>query len=68
MEAIPETTFYIDENCCCHAEPGEGRREMRSDFFTGREGTVAHYRYVPLNEQWTRADGVVFEGEMISPI
>ena len=68
MEAIPETTFYIDENYVCHTEPSEGRREMRSDFFTGREGSITHYRYVPPNERWTRADGVVFNGEMISPI
>lgn len=60
------TVFYIDSNFKCHAEPGEGRREMQSIFFTGRESILSAYRFVPQDESWTRSDGTVFLGRMIT--
>ena len=33
------------------------------DALTGIEG----YRFVPNSESWTRSDGVVFHGEMVTP-
>lgn len=60
--------IYIDSNFNCHIEPGEGLREAITDFFDGREALIPLYRFVPSGESWTRADGVVFYGEMISPI
>ena len=60
--------IYIDSDCLCHASLAEGLREFDVPFFEGKcaayiEGT----RYVPPGETWTRPDGEVFKGEMISP-
>ena len=60
--------IYIDADCRCHSSPAEGLREFDVPFFEGKcpayiEGT----RYVPPGETWTRSDGKVFTGEMISP-
>lgn len=60
--------IYIDADCLCHSSPAEGLREFDVPFFEGKcaayiEGT----RYVPPGETWTRPDGEVFKGEMISP-
>lgn len=60
--------IYIDADCLCHASSAEGLREFDVPEFDGKcaayiEGT----RYVPPGETWTRADGKVFIGEMISP-
>lgn len=60
--------IYIDADCRCHSSPAEGLREFDVPDFEGKcaayiEGT----RYVPPGETWTRSDGKVFTGEMISP-
>ena len=60
--------IYIDNDCRCYTSSGEGLREFDVPFFDGKcaayiEGT----RYVPPGETWTRPDGEVFTGEMISP-
>lgn len=60
--------IYIDNDYKCHAEFAEGLRAVEAPFFDGKcsayiEGT----RYVPAGETWTRSDGEVFEGEMITP-
>lgn len=60
--------IYIDENYLCHTETAEGRREFDVPFFDGKcSAFINGYRYVPSGETWTRADGVEFKGEMISP-
>lgn len=60
--------IFIDNDCKCYAIAGEGRREFDAEFFNGRCGAfIEGYRYVPHGETWTRADGAVFAGEMISP-
>lgn len=60
--------IYIDNDYMCHNVNDGTMREFDVPFFDGKcaayiEGT----RYVPLGETWTRPDGEVFEGEMISP-
>jgi hypothetical protein len=42
--------------------------EIQTDFFDGKcDAFVEGYRFVPSGEIWTRSDGVLFVGEMISP-
>ena len=61
-------TIYIDSDCKCSTVSSEGCREFDSEFFDGKcSAFVEGYRYVPPGETWTRADGVTFAGEMISP-
>ena len=41
---------------------------VQTAFFDGKcDGFVEGYRFVPDGESWTRSDGTVFCGEMISP-
>jgi hypothetical protein len=41
---------------------------VETEHFDGKcDAFVEGYRFVPAGETWTRPDGVVFEGEMISP-
>ncbi len=61
-------TFYIDSDYQCYPEPGDGRREMQSVFFAGRESILTSYRFVPQGESWTHSNGTTFTGEMISLI
>ena len=61
-------TIYIDSDCKCSTVSSEGRREFDAEFFDGKcSAFVEGYRYVPPGETWTRADGAVFVGEMLSP-
>lgn len=41
---------------------------VETDFFDGKCATfVEGYLFIPAGASWTRADGVVFHGEMIAP-
>lgn len=61
--------IYIDAEFKCHTtNPDSAFREVETDFFYGKCDTfIEGYRFVPSGETWTRSDGVVFHGEMISP-
>ena len=60
--------IYIDSDFKCYTTIDEGRREFNVQFFDGKcKVFVEGYRYVPPGETWTRTDGAVFAGEMISP-
>lgn len=60
--------IYIDRDYKCHAFGDSTTREVKTDFFDGMCQTfIEGYRYIPAGETWTRSDGVVFSGEMISP-
>lgn len=61
--------IYIDNDFRCHTTNQNSTfREIKTDFFNGKCDTfIEGYRFVPLGESWTRYDGVVFRGEMISP-
>lgn len=60
--------IYIDNDFKCHAAVADGLREFAADFFDGKcAAFIEGYRYVPHGETWTRSDGEVFAGEMVSP-
>ncbi len=61
-------TIYLDSDFKCHAKDIGSQMSVETDYFDGKCDTyIEGYRYVPVGETWTRPDGVVFEGEMISP-
>ena len=61
--------IYIDAEFKCHTTNTDGTfREVETDFFNGKcVAYIEGYRFVPAGESWTRADGVVFTGEMSAP-
>ncbi len=60
--------IYIGSDYKCCTAAAERRREFDVEFFDGKcKALIEGYRYVPAGETWTRADGAVFPGEMISP-
>lgn len=61
--------IYIDDAFKCHTTNPDGTfRETETSFFDGKcQEFVEGYRFVPSGESWTREDGEVFYGEMITP-
>ena len=61
--------IYIDSEYCCYTTNQDGVfQEIETDFFDGKcDDFIEGYRYIPFGKSWTRPDGVVFDGEMISP-
>lgn len=60
--------IYIDAEYRCYIDPAVGRTEIETEVFDGRcKALIEGYRYIPTGQTWTRADGVVFTGEMIAP-
>ena len=61
-------TIYIDSDYKCYVSDAEGRRAVETDFFDGKcPEWIESYRFVPEGETWTREDGEVFNGEMVTP-
>lgn len=61
-------TIYIDSDYKCHLTDYGTMRAVETDVFDGKCQTyIEGYRFVPAGETWTRDDGQVFTGEMISP-
>lgn len=61
-------TIYIDSDYKCHISAAEGRRAIETNAFNGKcDEWIESYRFVPAGEIWTREDGEVFRGEMMSP-
>lgn len=61
-------TIYIDADFKCHTEGSGSMTAVETDFFDDKcADYIEGYRYIPAGEVWTRADGVVFRGEMIAP-
>lgn len=61
-------TIYIDSEFKCHVTSGEDLTPIETDVFDGKCDTyVEGYRFIPAGQMWTRADSVVFAGEMIAP-
>lgn len=59
--------IYIDNDCKCHVSNDGTMREFDVPFFDGKcPAFIEGYRYVPEGEMWTRSDGEMFTGEMIS--
>lgn len=60
--------IYLDSEFRCYTEPREGMVEIETTVFDGKYKTfIEGYRFIPSGEAWTRADGVVFTGEMVAP-
>ena len=61
-------TIYIDSEFRCHTVNDGTMTAVETDAFDGKcDSFVDGYRFVPAGESWTRSDGVVFLGEMVSP-
>lgn len=61
-------TVYYDSDFKCHVSNDGTMTAFETDFFDGKcDFFIEGYRYVPKGESWTRSDGEVFHGEMISP-
>ena len=61
-------TIYIDSEYKCYTSPADGLTAVETDAFDGKcRQYIEGYRFVPAGEIWTREDGKVFTGEMISP-
>lgn len=61
--------IYIDSEYLCHVENAEGRLPIETDFFDGKcKSFIESYRYIPDGKSWTRKDGTVFRGIMVSPV
>ena len=60
--------IYIDSDYKCHTEAADGLRAFEVPDFDGKcKAFIEGHRYVPEGETWTREDGMVFEGNMVSP-
>lgn len=61
--------IYIDSEFKCHTSNLDGTfLEVETSFFDGKCDTfIEGYRFVPAGMEWTRSDGRVFSGEMITP-
>lgn len=60
--------IYIDSDFKCHVSDDGTMIAVETDAFDGKCGTyVEGYRFIPAGQTWTRADGVIFAGEMIAP-
>lgn len=60
--------IYIDADFKCYTAPKEGLATVETAFFDGKcVAYIEGYRYVPAGQTWTREDGTVFTGEMVSP-
>ena len=61
-------TIYIDSDFKCHITDDGTMTAVETDFFDGKcDAYVEGYRFIPDGESWTRSDGTVFHGVMISP-
>lgn len=61
-------TIYLDNDFKCHTQDSGMMTAIETGFFEGKcDAFIEGYRFVPAGERWTRSDGVVFEGEMVSP-
>lgn len=61
-------TIYIDSDYKCYVSAAEGRRAIETNEFDGKcSEWIESYRFVPEGETWTREDGEVFKGEMVTP-
>ena len=61
-------TIYLDSEFKCYVTDNGSMRAVETDVFDGKcDAYIEGYRFVPSGEVWTRKDGTVFYGEMVSP-
>ena len=60
--------IYIDKDFRCHVTNDGTMKAVETKAFDGKCDTfIEGFRFVPAGESWTREDGTVFHGEMVSP-
>ena len=60
-------TIYLDSDFRCHLSDDGTRTAVETDVFDGKcAAYIEGCRFVPAGESWTRGDGTVFAGEMLS--
>lgn len=60
--------IYLDSDFKCHLSDDGTMTAVEADFFDGKCAEfIEGYRFVPSGSVWTRPDGVVFPGEMVTP-
>lgn len=61
--------IYIDSEFKCHTSNNdETYTAVEIDIFNGKcKQYIEGYRLVPAGHTWTREDGEVFKGEMVTP-
>lgn len=60
--------IYIDSDYKCYVFAADGRRAVETNFFDGKcPEWIESFRFVPEGETWTREDGEVFKGKMVTP-
>ena len=60
-------TIFIDSDFKCHPTDDGTMSAIKTDFFDGKcDSFIEGYRFVSSGETWTREDGMVFEGEMVT--
>ena len=61
-------TIYIDQEYKCHISDNGTMTAVETDVFDGKcDAYIEGYRFIHAGAEWTRSDGVVFTGEMITP-
>lgn len=61
-------TIYLDSDFCCHLENDGTMTAVETNTFDGKaDAYIEGYRYVPEGQTWTRSDGMIFQGLMVSP-
>ncbi len=62
--------IYLDKEFRCYTKENINTvKSVEADIFDGKcAAFIEGYRYVPSGQSWTRNDGMVFTGEMITPI
>ena len=61
-------TIYIDNDFKCHVTNDGTMTAIETDAFSGKcVAYIEGYRFVPAGQTWTREDGEVFSGVMVSP-
>lgn len=62
-------TIYLNKDFQCSVtEKTDTVQSVETSVFDGKcNAFIEGYRFVPAGQQWTREDGVVFEGEMVAP-
>ena len=61
-------TIYIDSDFKCHVTNNSTMTAVETNAFDGKcNAFIEGCRYVPEGQEWTREDGEIFYGEMVSP-
>lgn len=59
--------IYLDTDYRCHLTSSPGMQAIETNVFDGKcQIYIEGHRFIPAGQSWTRSDGVVFNGEMVS--